>query len=366
MTRWTKIGVGGYKSIRDLQPLSLRPVNVFAGANGAGKSNLISFFRLLSSIPALKLQEFVGKAGGADSLLWYGSKQTPGLWASVGFEGKTGEGLYLFRLGSTATDSLIYSDEQVDCCVVSGAQSQRFHLGSGHRESLLMEAENEFRQVWDLLTDIQIFHFEDTSETAAIRRRGYIEENRYLRNDGGNLAAFLNGLRQRKPMYYRRIVTTIQQIAPFFEDFDLGPMPTDQNSVLLNWRDRDSDHLFGPHQLSDGTLRTMALVTLLAQPEDELPGLIVIDEPEIGLHPYAIEILAALLKSASVHCSIILATQSVTLINEFAPEDVVTVTREKGQSKFERQSSASLAAWLDDYAIGDLWERNLIGGNPSR
>jgi predicted ATPase len=143
-------------------------------------------------------------------------------------------------------------------------------------------------------------------------------------------------------------------------------MRLDPNSILLNWKDRDSTHLFGPHQLSDGTLRTMALVALLAQPESELPPVIVIDEPEIGLHPYALEIIAALVKSASVHCTVVLATQSVGLVNHFAPEDIVTVTREKAQSEFERQNSATLAAWLEDYSMGEIWERNLIGGTPSR
>jgi predicted ATPase len=173
-------------------------------------------------------------------------------------------------------------------------------------------------------------------------------------------------MRQTQPLYYRRIVTTIQQIAPFFDDFKLAPMKLDPNSILLNWSDRDSEYLFGPHQLSDGTLRTMALIALLRQPESDLPSLIVIDEPEIGLHPYALEIVASLIKSASLHCSIVLATQSVGLVNHFAPEDIVTVTREKAQSRFERQNSKSLAVWLEDYAIGEIWERNLIGGTPSR
>jgi len=366
MARLTGIGVGGFKSIKDLQRLPIRPVNVFIGANGSGKSNLISFFRLLVSIPGLKLQEHVGHAGGPNALLYYGVKQTPALWASLEFEVKAGKGLYLFWLRSTATDSLIFSSEEVAAPIIKNGDSKRRQLGSGHKESLLMEGENHFLEVWDLLSDIQIFHFEDTSETAPIRLRGYVQDSRHLQNDGRNLAAFLHSLKRREPAYYLRIVKTIQQIAPFFDDFDLAPIPDDPNNILLNWKDRDSDHLFGPHQLSDGTLRSMALVTLLAQPEKELPGLIVIDEPEIGLHPYALEVLAGLVKGASVHRPIILATQSAALVNQFAAEDVVTVTREKAQSKFERQNSESLASWLEEYAVGEIWERNLIGGTPSR
>lgn len=135
---------------------------------------------------------------------------------------------------------------------------------------------------------------------------------------------------------------------------------------MLNWRDVDSDHLFGPHQISDGTLRAMALVTLLAQPPEGLPSLMVLDEPEIGLHPYAIEIVADLMRSASAYCPLIVATQSVAIVNHFAPEDIVTVTREESQSKFSRRSAESLKDWLADYSIGELWEKNLIGGTPSR
>jgi predicted ATPase len=221
MARLTSIGVGGFKSIKDLQPLQLRPVNVFVGANGAGKSNLISFFRLLNAISAGKLQEFIGRSGGANTLLYYGSKETPALWASLEFEGKTGRRIYFFWLRSTETDSLIFSEEQVDCRTTAHSPPARRLLGSGHRESLLTADESS--DLMGFLAGIRVFHFEDTSETAAIRRRCNIEDNRGLYSDAGNLAAFLYALRQTQPQYYRRIVTSIQQIAPFFEDFDLGP-----------------------------------------------------------------------------------------------------------------------------------------------
>ncbi len=366
MARLTKLGVGGFKSIKDLQPLHLRPVNVFIGANGAGKSNLLSFFRLLHRIADGTLQEFVGQAGGANTLLYYGAKETPALWASLSFDGKTGEKSYIFRLSPTATDSLIFSQEQVIYPVTKNSHARPRELGSGHRESLLMEGENQFNEIWDLLAGIHVFHFHDTSETAAIRKHGDIADNRYLRNDAGNLAAFLYSLKQRQPKYYRRIIETIRLIAPFFDDFALAPSKANQNYTLLTWRDQDSDHLFGPHQLSDGTLRAAALVTLLLQPEDELPGVIVLDEPEIGLHPHATEILASLVRSASNQSVLILATQSTSLVNYFEPEEIVVVTRSRSQSYFQRQDSTSLQTWLKEYTIGELWEKNVIGGAPSR
>jgi predicted ATPase len=367
MAKLTKIDIGGFKSIKNLQELELRPANILIGSNGAGKSNLISFLNLLKGISEGKLQEYVGRAGGAETLLYYGAKETRGIWASIGFEGKTGHGNYSFWLAPTETDAFVFTEERVTYPHIRGSERPPKQLGSGHKESLLMADENHFLEIWESLADIQIFHFHDTSPTAHIRKQGYVEDNRFLQNDAGNLAAFLYGLKQRKLAYYRRIVEAIRQVAPFFDDFVLVPKAeTNQRSILLNWKDRDSEYLFGPHQLSDGTLRAMALITLLLQPEDELPALIVLDEPEIGMHPYAIEVLASLIRGASVHRPLIVATQSVALVNYFAPEDIVVVSRHNSQSYFERQSSQSLSTWLKEYAIGELWEKNLIGGTPSR
>jgi predicted ATPase len=362
MNRLTEIGVGFYKSIKDLQPFVLGQLNVLIGANGAGKSNLISFLRLLSSIPARKFQESVGLAGGAHSLLYYGGKTNPGLWTSLRFESKTGPIQYFTWLRLTADDTLIFAEEEIDERATTGSSPNRTRLGSGQKESATVDDENRHGSFLELLRGIQVFHFEDTSDTAAIRRRGYIEDNQSLRPDAGNLAAYLLQLRQHHRPYYDRILTAIRQVAPFFDDFDLRPMKSDPNSVLLNWRDRDSEHLFGPHQLSDGTLRLMALVTLLAQPEDDLPGLIVLDEPEIGLHPYAMEVVAGLIRSASVQCQILVATQAASLVNHFEPDEIITVTRSKAQSHFSRLDARELDVWLKDYAMGELWEKNVIGG----
>ncbi len=367
MAKLTKIGAGFFKSIKDLKPLELRPTNILIGSNGAGKSNLISFLNLLRALAEGKLQEYVARAGGAETLLYYGSKESPRMGASLGFEGKTGRGSYSFWLAATAMDTLVFTEEQVICPRIKGSEGRPEQLGSGHKESLLLADENRFLEIWELLAGIRIFHFHDTSPTARIRKQGYVEDNRFLQNDASNLAAFLYGLKQRNLPYYRRIVEAIRQVAPFFDDFVLAPKAeTDQRSILLNWKDRDSEHLFGPHQLSDGTLRAMALITLLLQPEDEFPSLIVLDEPEIGMHPYAIEVLASLIRGASVHRPLIVATQSVALVNYFTPEDIVVVSRSQSQSYFERQNSESLATWLSEYAIGELWEKNLIGGTPSR
>jgi predicted ATPase len=189
MAKITRIGVGGFKSIKDLQPLELRPTNMLIGSNGAGKSNLISFLNLLKTIADGNLQDYVGRAGGAETLLHYGAKVTPAMWAAINFTGKTGEGSYSFWLAATATDSLVFRQEQVIYAMARSSGQQAYQLGSGHKESLLMADGNQFLEMRELLAGIQIFHFHDTSETALIRKHGYVEDSRFLRNDAGNLAA---------------------------------------------------------------------------------------------------------------------------------------------------------------------------------
>jgi predicted ATPase len=183
--------------------------------------------------------------------------------------------------------------------------------------------------------------------------------------DAGNLAAVLLRLRDMNDgSAYKRILSTIRLIAPFFDDFDLEPAGLNKRDIILNWRDKGSDQVFGPHQLSDGTLRAMCLVTLLMQPEDDLPDLIVVDEPELGLHPYALNVIASLFKKASHHTQVLIGTQSASFIDNFDVEDVIVVNREGKDSQFTRPDPAVLEAWLDEYSLGEVWEKNVIGGGP--
>jgi predicted ATPase len=210
-----------------------------------------------------------------------------------------------------------------------------------------------------------VFHFHDTSPTARVRQYCYIGDNRWLMSDAGNLAAFLLRLREENGgAVYKRIVTTIRLIAPFFDDFDLQPAGRNKTDISLDWRHVGSDQVWGAHQLSDGTLRAICLITLLMQPENELPDLIIVDEPELGLHPYALNVIAGLFKKASHHAQVLVSTQSSSFINNFDPEDIILVNREGKESQFSRPDPSKLDAWLDEYTLGEVWEKNVIGGGP--
>ncbi len=365
----------GFKSIKSMD-LELRPLNVLIGANGAGKSNLVSFFKMLNEMMAGRLQQYIAGAGRAQSILYYGPKQTPALVAALQIEIGNEVVTYYARLSHVAGDTLVV-DESIDAAdgeatwhdTSRGPPHESWYLIAshgleshiGHRADGGNALEQAVRQFLD---GCRVYHFHDTSSTARVIQYCYIGDSRSLLPDGANLAAVLLRLREENRTVYHRIVATIRLVAPFFQDFDLEPAGPNKIEVILNWRDRGSDQVFGPHQLSDGTLRAMCLITLLMQPEDELPDLIIVDEPELGLHPYALNVVASLFKKASHHTQVLVSTQSSSFIDNFEPEDVVVVNREGRESRFERLDAARLEAWLEEYSLGEVWEKNVIGGGP--
>ena len=346
----------GFTSIRSAS-LTLNDVNVLVGANGAGKSNFIRALGVLGRIVDSELGLFVGLSGGANALL----NADPTASRRIHWEVKSGVGGYSAELVPAAGDALIFSDETIwrdDTGVTA-------ELGRGHRETLLTVPEPlwgpEAAALVETLRGCRVFHFHDTSRAAPVKQQGYTADNRSLRSDAGNLAAILLRLRNGDRGRYQRIVRTVKQAAPFFRDFVLEPELA-PDRVRLRWQQEGSDTVFPADALSDGTLRFICLTALLGQPE--LPGLIILDEPELGLHPFAIVQLAAMLRAASRESQVLLATQSVTLMNQFELSDLIVVERRDGASVFERPDPDRFGAWLADYSLGELWEKNMLGGRP--
>lgn len=363
-----RVTLKGFKSIKSTD-LELRPLNILIGANGAGKSNLISFFKMLNEMMAGRLQQYIGIAGRAQALLHFGPKVTPQMEAKLEFEVDNGVDTYAMRLFHAAGDTLVFADESLSFLQTGYKNPKLVSLGSGHEETRIGQevdkGEPTAKVLRHLLNNCRVYHFHDTSPTARVRQYCYIGDNRWLMPDAGNLAALLLRLRQENGgSVYQRIITTIRLIAPFFDDFELEPAGPNKKDIILNWRDKGSDQVFGPHQLSDGTLRAVCLVTLLMQPENELSDLIIVDEPELGLHPYALNVIAALFKKASHHTQVLISTQSSSFLDNFNLEDVVMVNREGKESQLTRPDAAKLEAWLNEYSLGEVWEKNVIGAGP--
>ena len=369
----------GFKSFDgDGQSVAFGDTTVFLGANGSGKSNFISFFKLLNYLTTGGLQTFIGEQGFADSLLHYGSSTTSRIQAELSFEQVEGhEDTYSFTLAHASGDTLIFTEERLTWARAGRNRPQAIDLGSGHKEANLLTDASQVgptrrtsRFVLNLLRSCRVYQFHDTSMTAKIRNQGYLNDNEYLRDNAGNLAAFLFVManKQEWRKYYERIVAHIQSIMPQFVDFILNPSPLNEKYIELDWQERRRDYRFGPHQISDGTLRFMALATLLLQPPPTLPDVIVLDEPELGLHPEAISSLAGMIRTASLNAQLILATQSPRLVDEFSANEIVIVERdergERNRSLLKRLDEQQLSEWLKKYTLSELWEKNVIGGKP--
>ena len=355
----SRIVLKGFKSICECD-LQLQKLNVLIGANGSGKSNFIAFFRLIQTILSSNLQLYVSKQGGADSLLHFGRKKTHQLVAELYF----GNNGYKFVLEPTQDNRMVFFNEKLWWNVYGDKT-----VGSGHFETRV-ESQKQRTKIYDYTVPVmqswRLYHFHDTSDSALVKQRQAINDNIYLRSDAQNLAAYLYLLRDQYPTHYQRIVKTIQLVAPFFGGFYLRPHSNNQDQIELEWVEQGEDIPFKAYQLSDGTLRFICLATVLMQPEDKQPEMILIDEPELGLHPYAINVLASLLRSTAKSKQVIVSTQSVALLNEFDASDVIVCDRIEGATHLHRLDENALAEWLEDYSLGELWQKNLLGGRPSR
>lgn len=366
-----QINLRNYKSIRELD-LTFGQINIMIGGNGVGKSNLISYFKFLNRIINQQLTIHVSRNGGGNSFLYFGRKVSSSLSAEIIFGNGPYKNAYSFTLEPDTEDQFYFSKEHIS--FDKGINNwSRYSLGEGQKETQLFNYNKNdsnihggpkgiSNYVISAFKGLRLYHFHDTSDSARVKQAGDVNDNRELREDASNLAAFLYKLKQLHLPNYQQIETAIRRIAPFFQRFDLKPSELSPDKIRLEWLEKGSDEYFNASSLSDGTLRMMCLITLLLQPKP--PATIIIDEPELGLHPTAIHLLASIIKSVANQVQIIISTQSVTFINQFTPEDLIIVERIDGQSAFHRIDNERLVIWQDEYALGELWEKNLIGGRP--
>lgn len=358
----SKISIKGYKSIKKCE-IKFGKINVLIGSNGAGKSNFISAFSLLQNILSNNLQLTVAQKG-VNSLLYKGRKVTE----EIAFEVFFGNNSYGFNLIPTDDNRLVFRKEYFG---YYGPYINESNVSRGHSESLWQRGSGNLideyvkpileKQNW------RVYHFHDTGRSAKVKQEHNISNNKVLQYDAANLAAFLYRLKENYGKDYEEIVRTIQLIAPYFADFVLEPKEGNEEQIILKWQQKGCEDVFNASQLSDGTLRFICLATLLLQPHTLQPATIVIDEPELGLHPYAITIFAEMVKQLSDEKQIIVSTQSVELLNEFDAEDVIVVDRGEDGSTFKRLDAKELEVWLEsDYALGDLWKKNILGGRLSK
>ena len=370
------ISIKGFKSIRDVD-VKLRDINVLIGANGSGKSNFLEVFSFLQATLSGDLgfrgrgeavHSYVARAGGAERLLHFGSKVTEHFDIHIEFQRPQAD----FSFEATITDDGTLSfgsgfggEKATLDAIAEGVHNFPLQEDDANESEIgPINSSNYIRS--HLLSSWRLYHFHDTSRSAPIKKTANLHDNRYLRADGSNLAAFLYLLREKHEHSYTFLRNTVRLVAPFFDDFILEPNALNPDTIRLEWKHIGTDAYFDVSSLSDGTLRFIALAALLQQPVELRPSVILLDEPELGLHPLAVAMLASMVRSASVNTQVILATQSPILLDYFEPEDVIVADRVDGATEFKRLSSEKLALWLEDYSIGQLWEKNHFGGRPSR
>ena len=360
------ITIRGFKSIAAIEKLRLEPINILIGPNGAGKSNFIDVFALLHAIRSGRLQDYVTRAGGAERVLHFGSKVTDKITIHISFKDRVNQ--YLVELQATETDQLYPAKETAYFWDKPAGYERPYEESLSPEGSEASISRSDVRGVASYvahhLDRWRLYHFHDTSAGSPMKKTVDINDNRFLRPDGSNLAAFLYYLQKKHETSYELIRRTVQQMAPFFDDFQLHPQKLNPDKLLLEWSHKGSDAYFSASSLSDGSLRFIALATLFLQPQTYCPSVILVDEPELGLHPYAITLLASLIRQASQKTQVIVSTQSPLLLDHFEPEDVLVADRHDGGTQLTRLESEHLTEWLEEYSLGQLWEKNELGGRP--
>ena len=368
-----KLTVKGFKSIKDLNEFSLGDLNMIIGANGAGKSNFVQIFRMLMAMTQKNFSKFILERGGADNFLFNGHKVTPKINMEFEFaslsDNATGSNSFKFELTPTIDEKFLINEER------KYVSTNWRSYGSPSEESRLYYERNETSMtgqwngvgyfVYESISNWMVYHFHDTSASSPMRRSEIVEDYHKLRGDAANIAPFLLHLKNEESCsdYYKRIVDAVRLVIPFFDDFRMDVQTLGESEkVRLSWSQKGSDFPMQPYHLSDGSIRFICLTTALLQPSP--PSTIIIDEPELGLHPAAIVVLAELIEIASKKTQVIVATQSPALIDQFGIDDIIVVNREDGSSTFQRLREEDFSVWLGDYSVGGLWAKNVITGGP--
>ena len=370
MSKIKCLNLSGFKTIRDIQDLQFDDINIFIGANGSGKSNIISFFEMISYMMTKGFGKFVSDNGFASSMLYHGQKVTQDIEAKINFESNNTKSFYQFKIYHTIDDRFLFESEVIQQIHKTNDKSKTESLlDTGYKETKLRDiytTNRTAKNIKDLLSSIRVFHFHDTSRTAYMHIARPLESNSYLLSDGGNIASFLYKLKHKEPKYYERILSYVKQVAPFLDDFVLEPVG---DSIQLRFKEVNSDLQLGSFRLSDGIVRFICLATLLLQPRQSLPNILMIDEPELGLHPVAIDILSEMINIASINSQIFITTQSPRLIDQFEPKNIIVINRKQDDdgrycSDFEKFTDKGLSSWLEDYSLADMWDSNILGGRP--
>ena len=361
------IRIQGFRSLASVELSEIPKATVLIGTNGSGKSNFIRFFEMLSwMLRSRKLAEFVEKHGAADDQLFGGNRRTSRIEAEVRLRTERGRNDYRFMLSYAHPDRFIFTDEAFRFNRRGLNTEADWHsLGSTHLEAKIVEeAQSNItaRIIVNLLRNCAVYQFHDTSDESYFKKSWDAEDNNQLRSHGGNMAAVLHRLEQEDIKRFELICQHISRILPVFDRFQIEER---YGRVFLRWNAKGIDKTFGAHLTSDGSLRFFALVTLLNLPPEMLPDVLLLDEPELGLHPAAVTLIGGMIKALAEERQVIVATQSPLLVDAFGLDEIFVLDLHDGRTEFRKLTPNDYRVWLDDnFTPGELWQKNLLGGRP--
>jgi predicted ATPase len=385
------IKLSNFRSFRDLD-LALGNLNVLIGRNGSGKSNFLSLFDLLGKAARGNLNGFIRQQVGTfddlrhyhtvnnDIIFWeieFSSEHHGALYyrAELGARAPAGYTVLLERLERSPNEG--YENRYKFLEVYNGRvkilktyargdqEEQAATFENATQELILPQLLNETRypaqvEAHRYLRDLHVFQGFGDSELETVRGAQLLDvvDPLRLNPDGSNLISVLNALMQdaRYDDVLAQLYDVLRTVFPDFKQFDL---PTAGGGrATLAYRSQDLRRSISAHLMSDGQLRFLGLLMLLMLPNP--PGLIAIDEPEIGMHPKMIDVFAEILREAAERTQVIVATHSPQLLDRLPPESMLIVEREEGASTITRLNVDEVSPWLDDYAPGYLWTNTTL------
>ena len=371
--RFGRLSIRGFRRLLDVS-LELRPLTVLIGANGCGKTSVLDVLNLLSNSAQGRLGPAVSEMAGLGSVLTY--DRAPELKLGLSFNSSVGEmlGYHLVleprglgfaireeSMGSPIEPSQIAaSDARVDFYDVRGELVE-----SGSRRGLLetalsqvpksLHGPEEFRET---LAGSTFYQGISVGVRSPVRLPQQLGPAQLPGRDGEDLVSCLYSMRESHPERFEAVEDTLRVAFPRFKRLEFPPVAA--GTVGLGWRDNDSTKTFYAHQLSPGTLRFLWLTALLQSPG--LPALILLDEPEVSLHPEMVSLMVDQFREASFRSQLVIATQSDSLIRFLEPKEVVVCDSDEGaMTTLTRADELDLEEWLKEYSLDELWRNGRLG-----
>lgn len=386
MHKVARIKIEGFRRLHRVD-LSMRPLMVVIGANGVGKSSLLDALSILSASAAGKLNQMLGQMGGLLDILsrnkarevrFLASMEVPGYQPleydfqieprGPGYtisretltQAKTGSSVPFKHIDSSYADIRYYDITEKK--LVRRNQPLRPEWVFDPFESSLSQVPKMFNQPEELrhvLSSMTKYHVLDVSSKALVKLPQQMKPAYLPGPDGEDLIPYLYSLRETTKDCFEAIEDTLKTAFPGFESLNFPPAAA--GLLSLTWKERQFKSPLYIHQLSEGTLRFLWLVSLLHSPN--LSTVTMIDEPEVSLHPELLSILADLMRAASSRTQLIVATHSDRLVRFLEPKEVVVMDlNEEGFTSANWADSLDLDAWLDEYSLDEVWRMGRMGG----